>query len=292
MKIENILANLKVGLIQFDGKWRNIALLKLSAWHKKRGDEVIWIDLSGFEDIDRWYGSSIFMGGSGYDLEAKLPDDIEHMCPDYEQFKQDYSIGFTSRGCIRNCKFCIVRAKEGTMKEWTNFSEFLRHTKVIVLDNNFLASPKWKEKLQFLIRNKIKVCFSQGLDIRLINNENAQLLSKVDYRDNKFKNKRLYFAFDDPKLEKVVVRNVRLLQNYGIKPQHLLFYVLTGFNTTFAEDYHRFSVLQDLGCLPFIMIYNRKKDRKLRNFARWVNQRYYKLVSWNDYDPHYRRRRK
>lgn len=285
MKIENILAKLKVGLIQFDGKWQNLALLKLSAWHKKRGDEVIWIDLTGFEDIDRWYGSSIFMGGSGYDLDSKLPDDIEHLCPDYEQFQTKHSIGFTSRGCIRNCKFCIVRAKEGKMKEWADFNEFLRHTKVLLLDNNFLASPKWKEKLQFLIKNKIKVSFCQGLDIRLVDDENAKLLAKVKWYNPKFRERRLYFAFDDPRLEKVVRRGVEILNRNGIQSKYLMFYMLTNFNTTWEEDWKRFRILEELGVDPYVMIYDRDRaPRKKKDFARWINQRRYKKVSFEKYD--------
>lgn len=284
-------ARMKVGLIQVDGKWFNLALLKLSRFHKDQGDEVVWIDLSDYK-FDLLYGSKIFMGGSGYDLSSELPPEIEHLCPDYESFKIKYSIGYTSRGCPNDCGFCIVREKEGSIKEWANLEEFLRHDKVMLLDNNFLASPKWKKKLEFLIKNKIKVCFTQGLDIRLISDDVARLLAKADYRDNNFKNKRLYFAFDDPKLEKIVIRNVKLLQKYGIRPHHLLFYVLVGFNTLFSEDYHRFEVLRDLGCLPFIMIYNRKGSKKLRDFARWVNKRYYKVVEWKDYDSQYRRKKK
>jgi len=274
----------RIGLIQIDGKWHNLALLKLSAFHKQRGDEVIWFDLSNHK-IDRWYGSTIFIGGSGYDLNARLPPEIEHVCPDYEAFNMDYSIGFTSRGCIRNCRFCIVRTKEGYIKEHANFSEFLRHEKVILLDNNFLASPKWKKKLQFIIKNNIKVSFCQGLDIRLINNENANLLSQIKWYDPKFSRRQLYFAFDNPKLEKVVRRGVQILKRNGIAPKYLMFYMLTNFNTTFEEDWHRFKVLNELGVDPYVMLYNRKKASRFhKDFARWINQRRYKACSFENYD--------
>jgi len=149
---------MKVGLIRVDGKFPNLALMKLSSWHKKRGDDVVLIDFSDM-DLDRIYASNVFIGGPGYDLKAKLPDEIEHCKPDYDLFATDFSIGFTSRGCIRNCKFCIVRAKEGHIREHADLEEFVddRYEKVILMDNSFLASPKWKEKLQKIIDKKWKV---------------------------------------------------------------------------------------------------------------------------------------
>jgi len=280
---------MKVGLIQIDGKWPNLALMKLSAWHKKQGDEVTLIDLSSHV-FDRVYGSKIFVGGSGVDLKSELPTEIELEYPDYELYKKDGKIAFTSRGCIRDCGFCLVREKEGWIRDVP--FDFVACDKVILLDNNFLASPTWKEKLEFFIRQKIKVCFSQGLDIRLINEENAGLLSKVRYYDNHFRRRRLYFSFDFPELEPIVIDRVGCLNRNGIPSQHLMFYVLVGYNTNFAQDYRRFGVLNGLGCLPFIMIYNDRRDKPvLRHFARWVNQRYYNHISWENYDPHKRNRK-
>jgi len=272
---------MKVGLIQLDGKMPNLALMKLASWHKKKGDDVTVVDLSDFQ-FDRTYASKIFAGGSGVDLKSQLPKEIELQVPDYELFKTDYSIGFTSRGCIRDCGFCIVREKEGYIREAP--FDWVQHHNVLLLDNNFLASPKWKEKLQYFIRRKLKVCFTQGLDIRLVTDENAELLSKVKYYDSHFRKRRLFFAFDDPKLQAVIIHKIQTLLNHGIKPHHLLFYVLVGYNTTFEQDYQRFDILEKLGCLPFIMIYNNRKDKLiLRHFARWVNKRYYKVCSWKEY---------
>jgi len=273
---------MKVGLIQVDGKWANLALMKLAAWHKKRGDEVVLIDLSSL-GCDRFYGSKIFMGGSGFDLKSELPQDIELQVPDYNLYKNSngVSVGFTSRGCIRDCGFCIVKEKEGGIRE-TPF-DWIQSPNVLLLDNNFLASPKCKEKLEYFIRQGLKVCFSQGLDIRLVNEENAKLLAQVDYRDNKFRRKRLYFAFDDPKLEPPIIEKVNLLKKFGIKANQMLFYVLVGYNTTFDEDMHRFQVLTDLGCLPFIMLYNNTRKPLLRKFARWVNKRYYRVCKFEEF---------
>ena len=275
--------NKRILLIQMDGTKPNLALMKIAKWHKNQGDDVIFVDLSTLGRFDRCYGSKIFMGGSGYDVKATLPPDIECLTPDYEKFHLDHSIGFTSRGCIRNCEFCIVPEKEGPIREVG--LEWIKGTKVVLMDNNFLASPNWKEKLEYFIKNKIKVSFNQGLDIRLINDENARLLSEVKYYDINFKVRRLYFAFDDPKLEKLIVKNVEILNKHGIPSRHLLFYVLVGFNTTFEEDFHRFQVLDALGCLPFIMVYNnRTDDPVLKHFQRWVNRiKRYNSIGWEEY---------
>lgn len=271
---------MKIGLIQIDGKMPNLALMKLSSWHKRQGDEVTLIDLSHLQ-FDRIYGSKIFVGGSGVNLKSELPSEIELVEPDWTLFKTEYRIGFTSRGCIRDCGFCIVKEKEGPIRE-TPFDWVNGVDKVVILDNNFLASPKWKEKLEYFIRHKTKVCFTQGLDIRLINRENADLLSQVKYYDSHFNRRRLYFAFDDPTLEDVVLMGIAILNDNCIPSKHLLFYMLCGYNTTFEQDMHRFEVLDKAGCLPFVMLYH-KKDSRLNRFARWVNKRYYKVVPFHSF---------
>lgn len=271
---------MKVGLIQVDGKMPNLALMKLASWHRRKGDDVTVLDISAHH-FDRIYASKIFAGGSGIDLKSELPPEIEAVKPDYELFKTDYSIGFTSRGCIRDCGFCIVREKEGQIREVP--FDWISHHKVIVLDNNFLASPLWKEKLEYFIRQKLKVSFNQGLDIRLVNDENAGLLSKVKYYDLKFRRRRLYFSFDDPSLENVVWEGVNTLKKAGIPSQHLMFYVLVGYNTSLTQDLRRIGILQSLGCLPFVMLYNNKVPPQLRALAQWVNKRYYKIVPFDEF---------
>jgi len=281
---------MKIGIIQLDGKWPNLALMKIAKWHIDRKDEVTILDLSGYK-FDRTYGSKIFMGGSGYDVKSKLPSNIECIVPDYELFNMSKGekIGFTSRGCIRNCPFCIVREKEGNIKE-VNLTWMKGALRVIVLDNNFLASPLWKEKLEYFIKYKVKVCFSQGLDIRLINKENTELLSKVKFYNHTFRGRTLYFAFDDPKLASLVKKKVKVLNDAGIKSYYMLFYVLVGFNTTLDQDLYRVKLLKKLGVRPFIMIYNNRKDKKaLRDLARWVNLNYYKVVDFKDYKPNYKK---
>lgn len=292
---------MKILLIQFDGKMPNLVLMKLSAWHKLKRD------ITGFKiaNPDKVYISSIFdwnkpivqgipklfdcvveLGGSGVNIKKKLPDEIEHIMPDYELYGIDYSMGFTSRGCPNNCPFCIVPVKEGAIREHSPIEEFLHpdHKKVILLDNNFLASPKWKEKIQYLIDRKLKVNFNQGNDIRLINEENAQLLSEVNFYNWKFSYKQLHFAWDFPQIEKKVEKGIHILNDAGIKSYRLMFYVLCGFNTSFEQDMYRFKKLREWGVDPFIIIYNNKNDPLLHHFARWVNKRVYKSCEWEEYD--------
>lgn len=286
---------MKILLIQVDGKMPNLALMKISAWHKLGGDQVF---LNKTCNPDKVYISSIYnwnkskaigislmfpnsevvLGGSGINYNWLSPK-IEHLMPDYDLYGIDYSMGFTSRGCIRNCEFCIVPKKEGYMRNHAPITEFLHpeHEKIILLDNNFLASPECEENLQFILDHNLRVNFNQGLDIRLINEDNAKMLAECKFSDWRFTNRVLHFAFDDPSLEFIIRENVKILKDVGINKTHqLMFYMLVGFNTNFEQDMHRFKVLVELGCDPYVMIYNNRKDIPiLRHFARWINKRIY-----------------
>ena len=304
---------MRVLLIDVDrGNFPNLALMKISRFHKLRGDKV------GFNisDPDRVYisvvftknrnkalsaariyklcGKEILIGGSGYNYNIKLPDEIEYLMPDYELYNIDYGMGFTSRGCIRKCPFCIVPKKEGYIRHHQYVWEFLPNdfNKVVLLDNNFLASPTFKENIEYLIDNQIKVNFNQGLDLRLVNEENARLIAECKYYDFHFKRRSIYVAWDWVKLERVVFRGLNLLIDAGIKPHHIMVYVLTGFNTTFEEDLYRVTKLIKFGVKPYVMIYNRddpqnKYDPRLKHLQRWINRFYYQFVSWEDYSERF-----
>jgi hypothetical protein len=285
---------LKVRLIQIDGKWPNLALMKLSAFHKSQGDQVAF-DLP---DPDRVYISCIFqrnaakargmctlfpraaveLGGAGLG-NSILPEHIEHLMPDYALYGCRFSMGFTSRGCIRTCPWCTVWIREGYIRDHAPVQEFLQHANVILLDN-FLASTNCQENLEYLIEHRCRVCFSQGLDIRLITEPIARLLARTRYADHQFKVKRLYFAWDDPALISAaeVTAGVELLKKSGIKPYHLFCYMLTCYNTTLVEDLNRFDVLRRLGVNPFIMRYNQGGNRIAREFSHWVNKRFFPKI--------------
>jgi len=307
---------MKILLIDADSKIPNLALMKISAWHKQKGDEVFLKrglepnlpldcihpdytyvscifpkNIKKIEPFQKALSPNISIGGYGYSFDP-LRDEIEHIMPDYSLYNCDFSIGFTSRGCIRNCPWCVVPVAEGRIRDHAPITEFLHpdHKKLMLLDNNFLASPRWRQNLHEIAARGLKVCFNQGLDIRLVTHEVALCLSQINYRDQHFKRPRLYFAFDQPCMEKSVVNGIQLLKEAGIPPSHLMFYVLVGYNTTLEEDLHRINLLKQEGVLPFVMPYNFRKDPPYKDLARWVNGRYYNFVDFKDYDQKIRNR--
>jgi len=310
---------MNVLLVHVDGKWPNLVLMKLSAHHKAQGDHVDLRKIRkvslGFFDLKpnivyiscifSWNeplarkildylskGATIRIGGPGigqFNIE-RLPDHIEHLMPDYSLYGIDYSMGFTSRGCPRVCPFCLVPKLEGNIRDHAPISEFHhpKHEKIILLDNNFLASPKWKENLWYILGHKLAVNFSQGLDIRLVNDYNANLLAHTRFMGPSFKKRRLHFAFDDSATEQSVRRGVETLKTHGVSPDYLMFYMLCGYKEpyNFEDDMYRFKVLRELGTHPYVMRYNYRRDIPILNhFARWVNYRVYKKCEFNEYKP-------
>lgn len=301
---------MKILLVDADSKtgFPNLALMKLSAWHKQQGHEVDLIKgtpttapLNGY---DKTYVSCIFfqnrdkvldyanqiehveIGGSGWDLDNTLPDPIEHIMPDYGLYGVDFSMGFTSRGCVRNCGFCIVPEKEGHIRDNAPISEFHNpdHENIILLDNNFQMSPKWRENLHYLWEYGLHVNFNQGLDIRILTNEFVKELSGINFENWTFRRSTINFAFDDLRYEKQFREGVRLLDHYGINPRKLSVYMLVGYNTTREEDKKRFEIMKELGVYPYVMKYNRSDDKWLRHFARYVNRKYYEFIEWDEYN--------
>jgi len=290
----------------------NLALMKLSSFHKGLGDEVFLNDFSvapdkvyisciftwnrgralGLASLYRAMGCEVEVGGTGIDVDKKLPAEVEHMCPDYSLYRMDYSMGFVTRGCIRRCPWCIVPRKEGWIRFNAPLSEFVRHRKIVLLDGNLLAYDGHREILIELMARRALVNFNQGLDIRLVTRDNAKLLSRVRYSNWRFTDRVLHFAFDLHEVEDEVRRGVELLRRYGVPRGNMMFYMLVGFNTTFEEDMRRFEVLRELGVDPFVMLYQPpsgqiEHPKKLRDFARWVNKRIYKKVPFSSYDPRY-----
>lgn len=273
---------MKVSLFDADNKGPNLALMKLSAWYKEQGAEVLFNcgggdivfisciftkNLRRATLIQQAYGGIVGGSGTG-DFAKVLSSEVEHICPDYSLYGLDYSMGFTSRGCFRGCAFCIVPAKEGDkVIEWSPLEEFVRHKRVLLLDNNFLASPRWRSKLTWLIERGVKADFNQGLDIRLVNKRNASLLARLnpDY---------LRFSWDSMGIFADVKRGLRLLRDAGfpIHDRHRLgFYILTGFDSTTKEDLYRCDYLHKLGINTHVQVYGHSSG-DLARVARWGNQ--------------------
>lgn len=242
----------------------NLALLKLSAYHKGRGDEV-YLNFP-LDQPDITYASCVFtwnakrraavpdgaiVGGSGLDLKAELPPEVEHIMPDYSLYPRvDFSMGFTSRGCIRKCKWCIVPEKERGIKPVARIYEFLdrQYRKITLLDNNLLAAPNWRQTMEDLIAEGLEVDFNQGLDIRLVNEDNIGYLKRV-------KANELRFAFDDIAYERAVREGIELLLANGLGSRKLSFYFLYGFPLIEQECVERVKILASYNVEVYPMAY-------------------------------------
>ena len=228
------------------------------------------------------YADRVVEGGSGYGLDNHLPDEVEHIMPDYSLYPQfNAAYGFLTRGCPRACPFCIVAPKEGAQSvKVADLSEFWNGQKQIkLLDPNLLACKEHETLLQQLIDSGAWVDFTQGLDIRLVTEKNAELLRRV-------KVKNIHFAWDNPKQD-LSAQFRRFKELSGIDYRKLGVYVLTNFDSTHEEDLHRIYTLRDLGYSPYVMIYDKANaPRKTRMLQRWVNNRIiFKTVQrFEDYD--------
>lgn len=296
---------MKIGLIDVDGhRWPNLCLMKLSAYHKARGDIVEWHD--GRKRYDLVYLSRVFTdsyskdytgvihadhiirGGTGYDLTNRLSDEIEHTRPDYTLYPQfaGTAYGFLSRGCPRGCGFCIVGKKEGRKAvAVADLSEFWSGEKEIkLLDANLLACPDWERLLRQLAQSGATVDFTQGLDIRLTTPDIITLLNHV-------KTKAVHFAWDNPEddLTGYFKRFVELTNIKSDRKRRV--YVLTNYGSSHEQDLYRVETLRGLGFDPYVMIYDRPTAPQItRRLARWVNNKriFYTVRDFKDYIPNWK----
>lgn len=288
----------------------NLALLKLARWHRTQGDEV-----SVDEPVpDKVYVSSPFskynnhinyskrfpdaeIEYGGYGLSARiLPDNVERLMPDYsfipelaklvknrdvrkEYYSGDYSIGYTSRGCIRHCVKppCIVPSYEGIFRRHAHVSEFHcpTHKKIMLMDNNILADKEWfKTNMEYIIENGLRVMDQSGFDIRLMDREIAEILSHM-----KFYRRMIHLALDSIQYIPEFVMNTGTLLEYR-KARNVTVYL---YEKDDMEDLmQRFDTVKELGCIPFVMPDVQATD-EVRRFARYVNRSVYKVCPWYDY---------
>lgn len=299
----------RIAIYQVDGtnyqgvQFPNISLMKISAFHKSIGDTVEWYDgLLMASQYDKIYASKIFnfsempqvpanmiIGGTGIDFYNRLPEEIEAAQMDWSIYPDTpFHYGFSMKGCRFACKFCCVPKKEGKPKTYNTIDELLTNpkgkNKLMLLDNDFFGGADWKQNLLRIIELKLKVCFVQGLNIRIITEEQAELLAKCDYRNSKFNKKYLTFAWDRFNDGKVVKKGIDICNRAGIPSSNMQFFVLIGFDTTPEQDLERVMFLKDIGAMPFVMPHN-KSDKYQKAFARWVNSRWvFKSCSWQEYD--------
>ena len=309
----------KIGLIDIDynGSFPNIALMKLSAFHKAQGNEVGWYspfagryDIVYVSKVFSWSAdylehinaARVIRGGSGYNIvnrngkevwenqygiETELPSEIEHIYPDYSLYPRltkETSFGFLTRGCPRGCGFCHVASKEGRYsRKVANLNEFWSGQKNIVLcDPNILACPDRLDLLGQLADSKVYVDFNQGLDARMINEETARMLGKI-------KLKEVHFAWDCYADRQKILAGLRTYSEYAERKPHshnAIVYVLVNFDSTIEQDLDRIYTLRDMGYWAYVMIYDKPNCRQIyRDMQRWCNNRiiFAKCEKFEDY---------
>lgn len=292
---------MKVGLIDVDShNYPNLALMKLSAYHKRQGDVVEWYD--SFSHYDLVYQSKVFTsspdyrypvnasriikGGTGYAIngpggetynkaaDSPLLDEIEHIMPDYSIYGiTDTAYGYLTRGCPRGCTFCIVGKKEGLCsRKVSDLSEFWSGQKNIVLnDPNILACRDWCDLFDQLIDSGATVDFNQGLDARVLTPYKCRALDRV-------RTKMLHFAWDRYEDKEVVLPKLKMFAEICQRKSYshnCVVYVLVNHTSTIEQDLERIYTLHDLGFWAYVMVYDKAHAAQIyHDLQRWCNNRF------------------
>lgn len=250
-----------------------------------------------------WRTLTIIGKNMGSNLREVIADtDPEQLEPDYSLYPRFLpSIGYSQRGCRLDCGFCRMKTREGDARSvrgihkiWRG-KEFPKH--IFLLDNDFFGQEEgaWREFLETAAREKFKICFNQGINVRLINAAQADLLSKVFYSDDKFSRRRLYTAWDSLHDEKIFKEKILMLHDAGIPPHKIMVYMLIAWdakakggdsrpwNEQEPEIFHRYNELIKLGCKPYPMVFD-ATNKPARIFQRWVIRRYAQVCSWEEFD--------
>jgi len=287
---------MRIAIAQVDGKWPNLALAKLIAFHRSRGTHIEWFDPL-FSDVQLVLASKVFTdtpenlylptwktqrGGSGYELNVVLPEVIEKTKPDWSMWpawKKD--MGYSTRGCIRSCPFCNVRQKDGPLHVTAEFGElWTGRRELVLLDANIVAGPI--DHLRRLCcdatKARVKLDYSQGLDARLLTDEHVAIILAAP------RVRRIHIAFDNMEDEQAVRSAIALFKSAGMTTRSdLTVLILIGYNTTEEEDLYRVELVRALDANPFVMPFNRS-DRYQSRLARWVNRKaLFHATTWREF---------
>lgn len=283
---------------------------------------LIFESTRGLAEHAMQYYPNIELGGTGWDLRVTLADvGIEEgsIAGGYQHYPKFHaSIGFSQRGCRLECDFCVVPRKEGKPRHAQTINEIWRggHNTgqatmqyvgkvpdgyevergvkngvwsvatrkrwIILLDNDFFGGPHWIDRHAELVAGKFRVDLTQGINARALNKETALAMSQLDYRSSNMSTRRLYTAWDNVGHEKPLMRGLELLAKNGVKPDHIMVYMLIGKSDSHADREHRRQQLRAFGCRPYPMPYVRTPE--LVGFQRWVIGAYDKRISWADWE--------
>jgi len=245
-----------IGLIDVDGHhFPNLALMKIASWHRQQGDDVEWA-LPMFGHYNRIYASKVFTftpdfnraayhaeeiigGGTGYDINSRLPDEIDRLQPDYSIYPNipsDTAYGFLTRGCPNKCSWCVVPRKEGKIRPYMDIDEIAieGRKKIVLMDNNILAAGDYAvRQLEKIIERGYRVDFNQALDARLVTDEYARLLARIKWID-----RRIRFGCDTKGQIQECERAIALINSYGYRGEYFL-YTMIGGNSDFKESFER-----------------------------------------------------
>lgn len=275
--------------LRTDAKKHNLALMKISTYHKAQGDEVY---SNGVGSFDLTYGSWLFdftpkeycdiEGGPGIDPTISLKG-FNGYRPDYDLYGLDFSLGFTWRYCPRKCGFCIV-PKQGNLKTHNSIWDFhdSKFKKICLLNNNTFSDPRWRETFEEIWDANLTVLDENGYDLRLMDDEKAEALKKTKFRKN-----LIHFSWDLIKDERQILAGIEALKKYKLNRHNSIVYVIIGYNTTDDEDFYRLQKIHDYNMSPYVMPYV-KNDRHLYSIKRFIDQRAYRgfpLIrdAWNSY---------
>lgn len=298
---------MRIALLDVDGHngHPNLALMKLSAYHKKKGDTVEWYNaIDGHYDIA--YLSKVFThtadymeyihadriekGGTGYSLTKELPKEADLLQPDYSIYPSIDSktaYGFLTRGCPNKCNWCIVPKKEGNVRPYMDVEEIAinRRTNLILMDNNILASDYGLQQIEKIIKLGLKVDFNQAMDARLVTPEVGKMLARVKWI------KRIRFGCDTEQQIEHCEKAIELIDGSGYKGEYFFYCMLHG---DIRENLSRVNHWKNRGsrylphCQPYLDFNSRIQNipQWQLDMARWADRKeLFRTVEFVDYEP-------
>jgi hypothetical protein len=306
---------------QLDGKLPNLALMRLAAWHRSQGDDVHWERGIARQldepDYDVVYGSAIFsttakaaglfrqqwpqaiIGGSGGDATLRVEDIVpsQFTSLDYSGYPDfDASIGYAMRGCRFKCDFCVVPKQEGKNRFNQTIGQIWRGPgypkNLHLLDNDFFGNPRWREAVEEINSGGFRVCVNQGINVRLLDQEQAEAMASMRVMDDQFKTRRIYTAWDNIGHERVFFRGIDFLEAAGVKPDNIMSYMLVGFDPreTWERLMYRYSKMVERGVRPYPMVHDRYRHerpdhwKRLKLFQAWVIRGTHKVCSFEEFN--------